>query len=291
MPGNGVTGTRQSVGRPDPLTRIRRLRDGVRAAFAPRLVQPGFGKGTLALLLVGPTFLMPGVPWGNRAPPMSAPASASIGVMQSFGVSNATARATLSVSPGTATTASDLLVALIRDRNLAGVCGGEQRHGLGSQSLGSGCQRHSRHPGRRGDLVRRKCDGPWRVAGDHCDHGRDVGLQLGHSVHGYRGGRRRRETARRRRGRLRIVARVTACCSPPVQRRTCIQPDSTSLTNPATASALRVPTPTLMVSPKNLSESVCLNLTMGQRPVPMDTIRHGRLTVLACSNAQNEGGR
>jgi phosphatidylinositol-3-phosphatase len=72
-----------------------------------------------ARVVLGSTFLVAGLLWASGVPSTgrTAPASASVGVSQSFGAKNAKGSATLSASPSAATTAGDLLVALIRDRN------------------------------------------------------------------------------------------------------------------------------------------------------------------------------
>src|ERR1700692_2586167 len=64
-----------------------------------------------AILLVGTLFFTGMLPTGGTA------TASTVGVAQSFGAKNTSGSATLSASPSAATTAGDLLVAAIRDRN------------------------------------------------------------------------------------------------------------------------------------------------------------------------------
>jgi phosphatidylinositol-3-phosphatase len=70
-------------------------------------------------VVLGSTLFLWGVLWANWVPSTGRTAAASTpaGVTQSFGAKNANGSATLSASPSFATSAGDLLVALIRDRN------------------------------------------------------------------------------------------------------------------------------------------------------------------------------
>ncbi|HEY8675759.1 MAG TPA: hypothetical protein VIO13_07305, partial [Candidatus Dormibacteraeota bacterium] len=76
------------------------------------LAVPARGALGSALLLLGGLLFTGMLPTGGTA------AASTIGVAQSFGAQNAAGSATLSASPSAATTAGDLLVAVIRDRNI-----------------------------------------------------------------------------------------------------------------------------------------------------------------------------